>query len=398
MTAQSGLLSRLPDISGLEKIWTILPEARLVGGSVRDLLRGLAVNDLDLATPEPPEVVLKRLKSAAIRAIPTGLSHGTITALINHIPHEITTLRRDEETDGRHAVVVWTKSWQEDAARRDFTINAMSLDRHDKLHDYFHGVQDLKARRVRFVGHAARRIEEDALRALRFFRFDARYGEGEPDCEACEAIADNLKLVGKLSAERVASEFLRILTGPRLPETLAAMEKTGLLNVLIPGAQRGSLQKLLDCAGPPDALLRLFALSGENAVLMGAKLKLSNADKTALGVFGNTFPDLAPSSSDDDLRRGRVAQSLELLISRSWLAQARILARPDRQWDHLRIRLKKLPQPVFPLGGKDAQAFGVPPGPAMGAWLRVAREWWLEHGCRPDREACLAHMGCSTRS
>ncbi|MFT8365381.1 MAG: CCA tRNA nucleotidyltransferase, partial [Gluconobacter cerinus] len=192
MTDTSGLLARLDDRSGLDVLWRLLPEARLVGGSVRDLLRGVSVHDLDMATPEPPEIVQDILKANGVRVIPTGLSHGTVTAVIRGVPYEITTLRCDEQTDGRHAVVAWTESWEEDAARRDFTINAMSLDRHDGLHDYFQGSQDLEAYHVRFVGNPARRIEEDALRALRFFRFDARYGRGTPAPEACTAVAARL--------------------------------------------------------------------------------------------------------------------------------------------------------------------------------------------------------------
>lgn len=176
-----------------------------MGGVVRDLMMGRSVADVDLATPEPPEQVLATLKQAGIKAIPTGLAHGTVTAVIESAPYEITTLRRDVETDGRHAVVVWTADWREDAARRDFTMNAMSRGRDGVLHDYFGGQQDLAQGLVRFVGNAATRIAEDALRILRFFRFQARYGRGQPDAEAIEAVTAQAGLLRGLSVERIWS-------------------------------------------------------------------------------------------------------------------------------------------------------------------------------------------------
>lgn len=389
---KSGLLEQLPDRRGLERIWDILPEARLVGGSVRDLLAGVAVHDLDLATPEPPEDVQRRLEEAGIRVIPTGLSHGTVTAVLMEVPYEITTLRRDEETDGRHAVVAWTQDWTEDAARRDFTINAMSLDRHDTLHDYFGGCEDLKNRRVRFVGEASRRIGEDALRALRFFRFDARYGDGAPDRAACEAISGQLGLIGTLSAERIASEILRILAGPRLSETIAAMERVGLLQVILPFPEPASLNRLLNCDAPADPLLRLFALCRHGSHELGERLKLSNADCARIEAWSADKPVLGLASSDDDLRRLRVEQSMERLVARSWLEQARLSGAPDPAWDQFRSRLQAMPQPEFPLSGKDAIAQGVQPGPGMGEWLRTGRDWWMAQGCLPDRAACLDYL------
>ncbi|EHH67224.1 poly(A) polymerase/t-RNA nucleotidyltransferase [Gluconobacter morbifer G707] len=376
----------------MDRIWTILPEARLVGGSVRDLLRHVPLNDLDLATPEPPERVQELLEAAGIRVIPTGMDHGTVTALISHVPYEITTLRRDEETDGRHAVVAWTGNWEEDAARRDFTINAMSLDRHDVLHDYFHGMEDLKAHRVRFVGMPAQRVREDALRALRFFRFDARYGQGVPDPEACAAISASLDLVRALSAERVAQEILKILAGPRLLETLAGMEAVGLLQALLPQPDRSSLVRLLACNAPVDPLMRLFALCTSCSRVAGERLKLSKADRNRLAVFSQDTPVLHPALTDDDLRRTLAVQTHAKLIDRSWLAQAQAVARPDVDWDRLRLRLRRMPRPDFPLSGQDALAQGLRPGPAMGDWLKKGRTWWLEQGCRPDREACIGYL------
>lgn len=392
MTDTSGLLARLDDRSGLDVLWRLLPEARLVGGSVRDLLRGVSVHDLDMATPEPPEIVQGILKADGIRVIPTGLSHGTVTAVIRGVPYEITTLRRDEQTDGRHAVVVWTESWEEDAARRDFTINAMSLDRHDRLHDYFQGSQDLEAHHVRFVGNAGRRIEEDALRALRFFRFDARYGRGTPDHEACMAIAERLDLIDGLSAERIASELLRILTGPRLQETLQAMQDVGLLVRIVPAPNLALLQRLLMCEAPEDPVLRLSALGHGQGELLAERLRLSNADRDRLRLFDSDRPDLAPAMSADDIRRARVEQNLPVLLDRSWLLQAALIGVPSIEWNRLRDRLTQEPQPVFPLGGKEARDAGIMPGPGMGQWLAKGRLWWMNHGCLPGRDACMAYL------
>ncbi len=392
MTETSGLLARLDDRSGLDVLWRLLPEARLVGGSVRDLLRGVSVHDLDMATSEPPEIVQDILEADGVRVIPTGLSHGTVTAVIRGVPYEITTLRRDEQTDGRHAVVAWTQSWEEDAARRDFTINAMSLDRHDRLHDYFQGSRDLEAHHVRFVGNAGRRIEEDALRALRFFRFDARYGRGTPDHEACTAIAERLDLIDGLSAERIASELLRILTGPRLQETLQAMQDVGLLARIVPAPNLVLLQRLLMCEAPEDPVLRLSALGHGQGETLAERLRLSNADRDRLRLFDSDRPDLAPAMSADDVRRARVEQNLSVLLDRSWLLQAALIGVPSIEWNRLRNRLEQEPQPVFPLGGKEARDAGIMPGPGMGQWLAKGRLWWMNHGCLPGRDACMAYL------
>ncbi|WP_418610941.1 CCA tRNA nucleotidyltransferase [Gluconobacter cerinus] len=392
MMETSGLLARLDDRSGLDLLWRLLPDARLVGGSVRDLLRGVSVHDLDMATPEPPEIVQDILKADGVRVIPTGLSHGTVTAVIRGVPYEITTLRRDEQTDGRHAVVAWTESWEEDAARRDFTINAMSLDRHDRLHDYFQGSRDLEAHHVRFVGNAGRRIEEDALRALRFFRFDARYGRGTPDHEACTAITERLDLIDGLSAERIASELLRILTGPRLRETLQAMQDVGLLARIVPVPNLVLLQQLLMCEAPEDPVLRLSALGHGQGEVLAERLRLSNADRDRLRLFDSDRPDLAPAMSADDIRRARVEQNLPVLLDRSWLLQAALMGAPSIEWNRLRDRLTQEPQPVFPLGGKEARDAGIMPGPGMGQWLAKGRLWWMNHGCLPGRDACMAYL------
>ncbi|WP_282799791.1 CCA tRNA nucleotidyltransferase [Bombella apis] len=389
------VLSDVPGHAGLARIWQALPQARLVGGCVRDLLCGRDVHDLDLASPVPPEEARRRLEEVGARVIPTGLEHGTITAVIDHHPYEITTLRRDVSTDGRHATVAWTDDWKKDARRRDFTINAMSLDQDGWLHDYFGGLDDLRGGQVRFVGRAVRRIEEDALRCLRFFRFFARYGRGEPDREAYWAITSLRKRMTRLSVERVAMELLKILSGPQLLRTLRLMEETGTLAVLLPNhASLSGLRRLLACGDPAEPLHRLAVLyppgggDGQGMADVGAHLKLSNESRNMLAAFARPRPELAVTLDDDGIRRVLFQQDRSILLMRSWLVQAQELGRPDGSWNELRHRLETVEQPVFPLAGRDLIALGVKPGPEMGRWLKQTQHWWLTQGCRPDAGAC----------
>lgn len=377
----------------LGQIWQVLPEARLVGGVVRDLLVGRAVADIDMATPEPPEQVLETLKKAGIKVVPTGLAHGTVTAVIDAAPYEITTLRRDVETDGRHAVVAWTSDWQEDAARRDFTINAMSRGRDGVLHDYFGGRDDLAQGRVRFVGEAATRIEEDALRILRFFRFQARYGGSQPDPEAMQAITHQAALLRGLSVERIWSELKRILTGPNVPAVLTLMEQTGVLAVLFPeGVACARLVRMVEIGAPADAVLRLAALAPEDKAALARRLKLSKAEGTFLASVSDG-PEPEPGMTDADLRRLLVQDAPEVLLGRTWLRQAEGADSADQDaWLALRSTLSAMSPPVFPLAGRDVLAAGHPPGPQVGAVLEQVRAWWLAEGCTPQREACLAFL------
>jgi poly(A) polymerase len=375
----------------LERVWPVLPQARLVGGVVRDLIAGKPVADIDLATPEPPQAVMRRLADAGIRTVATGLAHGTVTAVVHGHPIEITTLRRDEETDGRHAVVAWTENWREDAQRRDFTINAMSLARDLTLFDYFGGLEDLRAGRVRFVGQAALRIAEDRLRILRFFRFHARYGRDPADPEAVAAIETALPGLDALSAERVWSELRRILTGPELAPTALLMSRLGVLDRLLPGgAEPHRLVLLLESGLPPDPVLRLAALIKGPAAPIAQRLRLSNAEAARLEAL-LAPPVPRPEMDDADLRRLLADDPADLLCGRAWLIQAGSAA--DRQsWGVLRRRLEAMPRPVFPLAGRDVLACGLPPGPEVGRLLAATRAWWLAGGCVADRAACLDRL------
>ncbi len=378
------------DRPGVRAILTSLPDARLVGGAVRDTLLGRAAADVDIATPAPPAEVMDRLAEAGLRVVPTGLSHGTVTAVTEAGPIEITTLRRDTETDGRHATVAFTDDWRQDAARRDFTINAMSMAADATVFDYFGGQADLAAGRVRFVGDPAARIAEDYLRILRFFRFQARYGRGEPDADTRAALREGVAGLGRLSPERVWSELKRILLAPDPAAAIALMHDLGVLPAVLAGADPAGLSALLALGAPTDALLRLAALTAEDTDALAERLRLSNEEAATLAALRGQ-PAPGPDDTDDALRRLRADAPAAIADGRGWLRQARDGGDPG-EWTALRDRLAALPHSVFPLGGRDVVALGLPPGPAVGTALRAVREWWLAGGCRADAPACRAEL------
>lgn len=371
-------------------IFAALPGARAVGGCVRDHLAALPVHDIDMAAPFPPEEIAHRLKAAGLRVFETGLAHGTVTAVLDRAPIEVTSLRRDVVTDGRHAEVAWTTDWNEDAARRDFTINAMSMEGDGTLHDPFGGVADLAARRVRFVGEAATRLAEDYLRALRFFRFQARYGGEVPDAEALDAIRAAVPGLARLSAERVWSEIKRLLAAPDPRAALALMAKSGVLPAILPEAGAPTRLDAAVARGEGDVLLRLALLLpvGTDIAALARRLKFSGEEAArlrALHAIGTV-----PADPDDPRARRRFAAEVT----------ARGHARPGEvalvAAAQGRLDLAPLfdlgPGPDFPLQGRDALALGVPPGPRVGALLAATRAWWLEGGAEAGREACLDHL------
>jgi poly(A) polymerase/tRNA nucleotidyltransferase (CCA-adding enzyme) len=361
----------------LAPVLAALPHARIVGGAVRDALANLPIADIDLATPDPPDRIMAALSRAGLRAVPTGLAHGTVTAISNGRPFEITTLRRDVATDGRHAEVAWTDDWRADAARRDFTVNAMSLDRAGTVHDHFGGADDLASGRVRFVGDPATRIAEDYLRVLRFFRFWARYGRQPPDAEARAAIAAAVRHLKQLSAERVWSELKRILQAPDPAPAIALMAELGVLAEVLPeGADPSRLAALTSAGAPPDPLLRLAALLTGDADTLAARLKLATAERDTLVALRHG--PVPPLDGEGALWRRLLAdEDASVLAARTWLAGGFGPA-----WNAARARLLATPRPTFPLEGRDALALGAAPGPAVGAALRATRAWWLNGGCR----------------
>lgn len=385
------------------------PSVRFVGGCVRDALAGLPVSDVDLATDlEPPEV-MRRLEAAGLRAVPTGLDHGTVTAVANHRPFEITTLRRDVETDGRRAVVAYTHDWREDAERRDFTFNALSADPDGTLHDYFGGLGDLAAGRVRFVGDADLRIREDVLRILRFCRFHARFGRGAPegpDFEACIARRD---LLPQLSAERVHHEFTKLLTGDAPVATIEAMIARGLLAHWLPEAlETGPLDRLIrreTGAGRRDWLRRFAVLiqpdvgglgpaAAKTARAVARRLKLSNQEAKRLEGLADPAYPFAPTADAAARREALYRLGADRCWDLALLGASRAEAEgvDAAAWEALMAEAQAWEPVDLPVSGADALAAGLAPGPAVGAALAVVERWWIEQGFAPDRRACLARL------
>lgn len=383
-------------------------EARFVGGCVRDTLlgRGDRVRELDMATPLPPERVLAALAAAGLRAVPTGLAHGTVTAVLEGRHYEITTLRRDVACDGRHAAVAFTEDWQADAARRDFTINALYRDRQGRLYDWFGGVADLEAGRVRFVGDPRVRLEEDVLRLLRFFRFHAHYGRGEPDMSglaACRALAPALP---RLSGERVRVELLRLLQAPTAPQVWACMVDAGILTPLLPEsrhAHRLARFMTLDAGGdrrdaaPEErALPRLAATlawdEGESgaavADAVADRLKFSRAERTRLRRL---LAPPRPVSLDDTTAQALLLDQLgDASLFRDLLRLAAADAsRPEPATESLVTAWEGA---RFPVTGDDLLAASIPPGPQLGQNLTALRAWWATQSFRPSRDDCLAAL------
>jgi poly(A) polymerase len=380
------------DDAALARVWDVLPQARLVGGVVRDRLVGLPTADIDLAVPLAPGGVMRRLQAAGVKTVPTGLAHGTVTAVVEGVAFEITSLRRDVVTDGRHAQVAFIEegseeAWAFDAARRDFTINAMSATRDGTVFDYFGGQEDLAAGLVRFVGDADARIVEDYLRVLRFFRFLARFGRGVPDGPALAAIRAERDGVRGLSVERVWAEIKRILHAPAPFGAVALMQETGVLGLVMPGASVARLAALLAAGAPADPLLRVAALNGEEVGRFARRMKVSGGEYERLAAL--VQPNrLTPQADAADIRRALADEAADVLALRTWLQGG-----ADEGWDGLRCRIEAAESPVFPLQGRDLVAAGMAPGAAMGEMLAAVRAWWWDGGCIADRAACLEHVG-----
>lgn len=365
------------------RVLDALPEARAVGGCVRDAIAGRPVADIDLATPRRPEEVMRTLAQHGMKVVPTGLDHGTVTAVVEGRAIEITTLRRDVATDGRHAVVAFTDDWREDAARRDFTFNALYLDRDGNVWDWFGGREDLARGVVRFIGDPATRLAEDHLRGLRFFRFHARYGRGEADPAAVAAIAADVPNLATLSAERVWSELKRILAAPDPSGAVRLMRDTGVLAAVLPEASAlERLARLASLGAPADPLLRLAALApGLDVARLAERLHLSGAEAERLASFLGPAPPTEPRA----LRAALAEAGTETIIGRAWLAEAAGL---PGDWAAVRAFAAATPRPVFPLRGADVLALGIPPGPRVGAMLAAVERRWKEADC-PEDETLL---------
>jgi poly(A) polymerase len=369
---------------------------RFVGGAVRDALLGRTVTDVDLATPALPNRVLALLRSAGIKAVPTGLTHGTVTAVVPPRHFEITTLRIDVEPQGRHARVAFTEDWEADARRRDFTVNALSLDADGRIYDYVGGLKDLKARRIRFVGDPETRIREDVLRLLRFYRFQAQLGLIPADRRARAACRALAPLLPTLSAERVWSELKKLLTASDPLPTLRLMQRDGVLARVVPEARRlRRVQGLLAVEPAPDPVLRLAALTEldrEGATGLARRLRFSNLERDRLVALA--APAWPLRLADDKRGQRRALFHLGALHYRDLvlLRAAELGARARRQARALLAFAERTSLPRFPLRGRDVVDAGVAPGPRVAALLKVLASWWEEGDFRATRAACLAQL------
>ncbi|GAA4643311.1 CCA tRNA nucleotidyltransferase [Pontixanthobacter gangjinensis] len=350
---------------------------RWVGGAVRDTVLGLDVADIDAATVLQPQEIIKALEAANIRSVPTGIEHGTITALLSGGPVEITTLRRDVSTDGRRATIAFTDDWRDDAARRDFTINALyAHPETGDISDYFGGLEDLSNRHVRFIGDAYERIREDHLRILRYFRFQARFGS-ELDQQAVNACSELAETIKGLSRERVAKELLLLLSLPAPEQTVELMAKLGVWKVILPetqARQRASLQELIECERAasiePDPMRRLSALLPALPAIandVGTRLRLSRAQRARLTCN-------AERSVQDALVPRTLVYNvgMECAIDRLLIAGADIGS------------LHNWVIPTLPLKGGEIVARGVDAGPEVARILRAVEARWVEEGF-PER-------------
>lgn len=391
-------------------------EPRFVGGCVRDAVSGRPVHDVDIATPDPPERVTALLERAGVRVVPTGIAHGTVTAVLGERRFEITTLRRDVETDGRRARVAFTDDWLIDARRRDFTINTLSCTVEGDVYDPCGGLADLGGGIVRFVGSAGERIEEDVLRLLRFFRFFATFGRPPADADALAACRIMAPKIPTLSGERVRDEFLRILLAPNCADTMVLMRGERVLEWIVPepvDTGRLRMTAWLETTAirrdpvAPDPLRRLAALMGADAAAIAAlarRLRLSNRDSDRLAAL-TAAPALTPESGRSGLDRALYDAGAALARDRVLLSWAGEMASDPRhtsartaQWIAMLDAVDSWTRPEFPLDGHDVAALGVPAGPAVGELLERVEAWWLEGGFAADRAACLDRLRAITAS
>ena len=375
--------------------------ARAVGGAVRNALLGRPVTDIDLATPARPEEVMAAARAAGLIAIPTGVAHGTVTIVANRVSYEVTTLREDVETHGRHATVAFTDDWSADARRRDFTINALYCSAEGEVFDPLGAYPDLAQRRVRFIGEARARIREDYLRILRFFRLTADYGEGPPDAEGLAACVAERAGLGLLSAERVRQEMVRLLVAARGPELLRAMLGYGVITLVLPAAPRPTMLDRLAALEAalglvPDAMLRLAALAvevPEDADRLRDRLRLSNEEYARLARAASHAPDLGPKAPERVAKACFYADGEAGYRERVLMAWARSADPPASEGWRERLALPERWQPPrFPLGGADVMALGLPAGPRVGEVLRALEAWWIAGDFTADEAALRAKL------
>ncbi|NUL15532.1 CCA tRNA nucleotidyltransferase [Agrobacterium tumefaciens] len=398
----------------LKRIFALLNadggEVRIVGGAVRNALMDLPVVDVDLATTLTPDVVVARAKAAGIKAVPTGIEHGTVTLVIDGEGFEVTTLRRDVETNGRHAQVAFGTDWQTDAERRDLTINALYADEKGEIIDLIDGLPDIETGTVRFIGDAAMRISEDYLRILRFFRFFAHYGSGRPDADGLRASARAKDKLGTLSAERVWSELKKLLSAHDPSRALLWMRQSGVLTEILPETEKWGIDAIHGLVATEqargwavDPMLRLSAIlppDRDRLVALAARLRLSKAEAAYLTHWASA-PAADPELKETALDRLLYRQGVEGVKTRLKLALA--AARADvsagdtamqkvARLSTLLARAEKFHRPGFPLSGVDVMAAGVEAGPKVGEVLKSLEEKWIDVNFSLDRAALTARL------
>ena len=413
MTAAAANLSGAAWLTGgsLSRLLKVLDcdgeKARVVGGAVRNALLDMPVAEIDVATTAVPDEVIRRANAAGFKTVPTGIEHGTITVVIDGAPFEVTTLRQDVETYGRHAKVAFGRDWKADAERRDFTMNAFSAGRDGKVYDYVGGFDDLKARRVRFIGDPAKRIAEDYLRILRFFRFHAAYSNGgHPDAAGLAACIAGREGLDQLSRERVRMELLKLVVAKHAVPTLIAMTDAGLLLRVLGGvsylASFENMAKVEAAIGAPaDPVQRLGALAvsvPEDAERLWQKLRLANAEHERLASMGQEWRSISPKHEKESrtllylLGPERYADRVLLAWSRSPAGAA------DKDWHALATLPQRWTAPEFPVKAADFMQRGVAKGPALGAALRAAEDAWIAADFPNDAKALAAITAMAAKS
>ena len=378
-------------------------EARFVGGCVRNALLGAAVADIDVATTILPDDVAARLSAADITTVPTGIAHGTVTAIIDRTPFEITTLRRDVSTDGRRATVAFTTDWAEDAGRRDFTFNALYATQDGAVIDLTGGLDDLKARKVRFIGEAKQRIAEDYLRILRFFRFHAWYGKGEMDPAGLSACAEARDGIATLSGERIHDELLKLLAAPDPVPVLRAMAATGIMGEVLPGAlDIERLARLVELEEThlfrdADPLLRLAALIAggppERRQGLARRLRFSNAESARLVAIDRSDVKIISYLSIREVRRALYRLSPDAFkdkVMLGWAADRKQSNAP--QWRALLALADSWQRPEMPLTGHEVLAAGVPNGPDVGRVMAEVEDWWIDSDFTDDKFSIIERL------
>ncbi len=400
MNAAQGLLDDPRVATLLAALARTGAETRVVGGAVRDALFGLPPHEIDLATTALPEDVLAAAREAGLKGVPTGIEHGTVTIVVAGAPFEVTTLREDVETDGRFAKVRFGGDFEQDARRRDFTVNALSLSPDGRLHDYTGGLKDLAARRIRFIGDAATRIREDYLRVLRFFRFNASHGDGEFDREGLHESILAREHLARLSRERVRAELLKLLLARRAPQVMRAMSQAGVIEVILGMGYPARLERFAAFEGAqgkrPDPVMRLGAFSAltvEDAERLRERLRLSNDEAARLSAAARTLTPL--HGSERPPPASHLREMLFLCGARAAadalaLAFAESAAPPDApDWLEAARYLDETPAPAFPIKGADLIARGVPPGRKLGETLKTLQAKWIRAGFPRDPAAVL---------